>query len=103
MARSKIVAKPLQPRAAADKPTKRGRRDLQTGRRGLHVAAIEKERGGGFLDIEGNSRWPRQPRKIRKGEEFIGRWSAHEGAIVTRRAVRRWFGRKFAANDAVAA
>ena len=85
MARSKIVAKPLKTRAAADKPIKRGRRDFQTGRCGLHIAAVEIERGGGFLDIEGNSRWPRQPRKIRKGEEFIGRWSAHGGSTIARR------------------
>jgi hypothetical protein len=84
MARSKIVAKPLKTRAAADKPIKRGRRDFQTRRCGLHVAAVEKERGCGFLDIEGNGLGPGQPRKVREREEFVGRWSAHGGAIVIR-------------------
>lgn len=84
MARSKIVAKPLKPRAAADKPIERECRDFQTGRCGLHIAAIEKERGGGFLDIEGNGLGPGQPRKVREGEEFVGRWLAHGGAILIR-------------------
>ena len=77
LSRGQVVAKPLKPRAAADKPIERGRRDFQTGRCGLHVAAVEKQSGRAFLDIEGNSRWPRQPRKIREGEKFVGRWSTH--------------------------
>jgi hypothetical protein len=76
------VNEPLKTRGAADDPIQASRRNFEERGGGGRVAFGEIQRGRCFIEIEGKGLGAGQPWKIRQGEEFIGRWSAHGGAIV---------------------